>query len=629
MPLFPTRRKQEGKPTALPSPAYKEEDPRTVAFTEEEEEEEEEEGAARPRPHRPVQTWTPVSLTEVEEEDLPAQTWRRNDGEAETSFARRPMDTPLRGKASTGSRDGDSDRTTISEDTFKEFCEWQEEVRLGRRRGWVLENELNCTDDGLREILEDVEETYRCVADKDSKLFTIQIRKIPKRAVFDELRVCAEGRRYVLLQLANQLRGRIADRFDAEEHLRQVRIDLDARARRLEWEKSEVRYGLEKELETRSIDYSMKLKMLLVDEQEVKKQARELEERSASLQREISWLQGVVEEQNQVGTASSEMEITNLKAGAEELRTENGKLQKDLSEMQEKLDASEEDRRCIERRFCEKEKENKELQKSVVSLKQERDEQERTIRGLILGFCSSEVENRSTDQLSRLQMEELRKELESCKLEREKLRHENIGLLSRLQDAGNGGDVSWIKLDQELRARVDCLQTEGLSLLRDISQFNGDLLRLLDDGQQKQRRELGDDPGGHLPVDYYTIITQSLSRRYEHFRVNLQTVAKILDEKSLPTAEGSSSMSKQSEDESGIKQLETESQEYTEVLTAAPSVLSEVTERRYHHMRQQVKKSKENIMLIDDEVVASLKKKTEELEEDIVTEEGHIADPKR
>ncbi|CAL9180942.1 unnamed protein product [Musa hybrid cultivar] len=590
---------------------------------------EEEEGVL---PHLPVQTWTTVSF--MEEEDgafhhLPLRTWTRNDHEAETS-AKKPMDT-LRGKAIMDSRDDYYDSTTISGDNFDDFCEWQDEVRLGRR-DWVLENELYSTgaepqrtDDELRENLEAVEETLSCLADKDLKYLTIQIRKIPKQALFDALRECADVRRYQLLQLAEQLRGRIADRFEAAEHLIQVRIDLDARARRLEWEKSEVQISLEKELETRSIDYSMKLKMLLVDEQELKKQVRELEEQSASLQREISWLRGGGK-QNQVTTANSEMEITNLKAAVEELRTENGKLRKDLSEMQEKLDASEEDRRRIARCFCEKEKENNELQKLVASLKQECDEQERTISGLRLGY-NDEVENRPTDendQLSRLQMEQLRstgieqklrKELETCKHEQEKLRHENIGLLSRLQDAGNGGDVSWIKLDQELRARVDCLQTEGLSLL-------GDLLGLLDSQRVEQKQEEPrDDTSGHLPVDY-TIRNQSLNRRHENFRISLQTVAKILDEKSLP-AEGSS-MSKQSEAELEIKQLETESQEYTEELTAARSMLSEVTEQR-NQMWEEVKKSKEDIMLIDDEV-ATLKKKTKELKEDILTEEGQIAD---
>ncbi|CAL9123809.1 unnamed protein product [Musa acuminata var. zebrina] len=583
-----------------------------------EEEEEEEEGVL---PHLPVQTWTTVSF--MEEEDgafhhLPLRTWTRNDHEAETS-AKKPMDT-LRGKAIMDSRDDYYDSTTISGDNFDDFCEWQDEVRHGRR-DWVLENELystgaepQYTDDELRDNLEAVEETLRCQADKDLKYLTIQIRKIPKQALFDALRECADVRRYQLLQLAEQLRGRIADRFEAAEHLIQVRIDLDARARRLEWEKSDVQISLEKELETRSIDYSMKLKMLLVDEQELKKQVRELEEQSASLQREISWLRGGGK-QNQVTTANSEMEITDL----------NGKLRKDLSEMQEKLDESEEDRRRIARCFCEKEKENNELQKLVASLKQECDEQERTISGLRLVY-NNEVENRPTDendQLSRLQMEQLRltgveqklrKELETCKHEQEKLRHENIGLLSRLQDAGNGGDVSWIKLDQELRARVDCLQTEGLSLL-------GDLLGLLDSQRVEQKQEPRDDTSGHLPVDY-TIRNQSLSRRHENFRISLQTVAKILDEKSLP-AEGSS-MSKQSEAELEIKQLETESQEYTKELTAARSMLSEVTEQR-NQIWEEVKKSKENIMLIDDEV-ATLKKKTKELKEDILTEEGQIAD---
>lgn len=73
-----------------------------------------------------------------------------------------------------------------------------------------------------------------------------------------------------------------------------------------------------------------------------------------------------------------------------------------------------------------------------------------------------------------------------------------------------------------------------------------------------------------------------------------------------------------------IKQLETESQEYTKELTAARSMLSEVTEQR-NHMWEEMKKSKENIMLIDDEV-ATLKQKTKELKEDILTEEGQIAD---
>ncbi|WOK96770.1 hypothetical protein Cni_G05477 [Canna indica] len=437
---------------------------------------------------------------------------------------------------------------------------------LNNRNGKVADYDLQDTDEELLKQLIEVENMIDLLSKEDFDLTIPQSRNIDISQLFQTIRNTEEDRKHLLLWLSLQLKRRLTDRHVAKEHIRQTRTEMSIQTRRLERVKSEFQFSLEKELDRRSNYLSMKIERSLLDEQRLLERVRDLAEQNISLQWEISSLKGI-EGNNQIRIVNSEVELANLTATLEQIRTENCKLQKNLSDIQERFNVTEKDRDCIRRCFCEKEKENKELQKLVVHLQRMCNEQEMTINGLRIGF-SEEIGKKLTrkcDQLGTLQMEQLRlsgieqnirKELESCKHELETLRHENIGLLNRLQAAGNGHGFSSIKLDQELHARVDSLHTGGLSLLNDVFDFNDDILGVLKNKQSEHGPEAKKDTTGYSFLDY-TIKNQSLKRRYENYRGSLKTTAEILDDKSHSQADGhqpaEGSVLNQSEDELEIQ----------------------------------------------------------------------------
>ncbi|RZR74891.1 hypothetical protein BHM03_00045621 [Ensete ventricosum] len=435
---------------------------------------------------------------------------------------------------------------------------------MSTRNGKVMGSGLQDTDEVLHKKLNEVDKMIELLPNEDFDLEELQSGGLNMPSLFRTIENIKEVRKFLVLELSAQIKCRLAERHAAKRHLRRARIDLKTQTRRLEQEKNELQFTLEKELDRRSSNWSMKFEKIQLEEQWLRERARELAEQNMSFKREISSLKGIKGD-SQSRVVNSEIELTNLTATLEQLGIENYNLQKGFSELQEHFNATEKDRDCIRRCLREKERENKELQKLVVHLQRTINEQEKTINGLRKGF-SDETENKATDgsdQLRILQMEQLRltgleqklrKELKTFKHEVETLRHENIGLLTRLRAAGDGRHFSSIKLDEELHARLDCLQTEGLSLLTDISHFSSNLLGCLEHKQYEHGQEAENNTNGYSFIDYI-IKSQSFSRRYENFRTSLQNIETILDEKSdLQATERQSlstgfGMSRQSEDE--------------------------------------------------------------------------------
>jgi len=97
-----------------------------------------------------------------------------------------------------------------------------------------------------------------------------------------------------------------------------------------------------------------------------------------------------------------------------------------------------------------------------------------------------------------------------------------------MQGAENGATFCSICLDQELQARLDCLQMQGLSLLDKISQLCTKLLDLIK--QKKHENELlsGNDV---LTVSDYTFEYQSIKGGIESLKRSLKTINYVLSEK--------------------------------------------------------------------------------------------------
>ncbi|KAK9124870.1 hypothetical protein Scep_013716 [Stephania cephalantha] len=315
------------------------------------------------------------------------------------------------------------------------------------------------------------------------------------------IRDLSEERKQLALDVLAQLHFRIAERTSSKEALRFARAELDSRAQRSEKEKNELRLVLEKELDRRSNDSSFKLGKCHLEEQRLRDRVRELAEQNVSLQREVSSLKGK-EVESSSRTVHLEQQLKEMTDRLQEANKVNQDLQQSVSELQEQYKGAATDMDCMRSSYKNKENENRELQKVVVRLQRTCSEQEKSINGLRQGL-NEEIGKMSPtgnhdDHMHKLQMEQmrltgveqvLRKEVETYRIELESLRHENINLLGRLQSIGSDGGSSFYKLDQELHARVDYLQNQGLSLMNESKLLCEKLLEFI----KQNRNQLTDN----------------------------------------------------------------------------------------------------------------------------------------
>ncbi|XP_077230549.1 uncharacterized protein LOC143863683 [Tasmannia lanceolata] len=375
---------------------------------------------------------------------------------------------------------------------------------------------------------------------KELEKVKLQKSSFSVSALVQTIRNITDDRRNLALEVSSQIQSRIAERASASKALKLAEVELDSRTRRMEREKKELQTSLEKELDRRSSNWSLKLKKYQSEEQRLRERVRELAEQNVSLQREVSSFKSrEVEARNRI--MHSEVQLNDLTERMEEAKGDNQNLQQALSELQERTKVFEADRDYIKRNYKEKEKENKELQKAVIRLQRICDEQEKTISGLQQGL-SNEIGKQSSekgDLVVKLQMEQvrltgvehvLRKEIETYRLEVNSLRQENINLLNRFQGTGNGVSFSSFQLDQELSARVECLQNQCFSLLNESSQLSGKLLDFLKITGSDQGQGISNGFDGFSVVEY-DMKFQSFKRGFENLKRSLQMTSDILQEK--------------------------------------------------------------------------------------------------
>ncbi|CAK7325579.1 unnamed protein product [Dovyalis caffra] len=255
----------------------------------------------------------------------------------------------------------------------------------------------------------------------------------------------------------------------------------------------------------------------------------------------------------------SEQQLRHLTSKVEEASDENQDLKHNLSELQKKYAVAEEDLDCIKRNFEEKNKECKDFQKSITRLLRTCSDQEKTIGGLREKF-SEEIEKKSAldrcdKHVTQLQMEQmrltgvelsLRREVESCRLEIDSLRHENINLLKRLKSNSEEISALTFKLDKEMWTRICCLQNQGLSMLNESTQLSSKLLEYIKGKavhfqETKQGMEvLGNGLDGQFIVES-DMKVQGFKRGTESLTRSLQTISSLLQEKSNPGASKSQS----------------------------------------------------------------------------------------
>ncbi|XP_015877104.3 uncharacterized protein LOC107413618 [Ziziphus jujuba] len=368
-------------------------------------------------------------------------------------------------------------------------------------------------------------------------------------ALIQTIRNLNEEKVNLALEISNLLRLQIAKRASAKEEVGVVKAELQSQIRRLEKEKMELQSGLERELDRRSSDWSIKLEKYQLEEQRLRERVRELAEHNVSLQREVSSFNERETESRSMITYS-EQQLKELTARVENLGDENQCLLNNLSELQEMHRAAEENRICIQKNFEEKEKECKELHKSITRLVRTCSEQQKTIDGMREGFSEELGKNESLEKfdkhMAKLQMEQmrligvemaLRRELESYRLEVDSLRHENINLLHRLKGDGKESEALNIKLDKEMWTRVCCLQNQGLSMLNESSQLCSKLLEFVKGkAGQCPETKLGTEVNNHGLEGFFLVESemkvQGLKRGIESLNRSLQTISALLQDKS-------------------------------------------------------------------------------------------------
>ncbi|CAA0814072.1 Unknown protein [Striga hermonthica] len=354
-------------------------------------------------------------------------------------------------------------------------------------------------------------------------------------ALIQTIRCLTEEKINIAQEVSTGLDDRIAERAHLKEKLKLARVELDAQARRLAKEKKELQLTLEKELDRRSNEWSMKLEKLQAEEHRLRERLRELAEQNVGLQREVSSCsEREMDSRNRV--TFSEKQLGDLSVRFKEAVDENNYLQRSLSEMQERARAAEEERDCTRRNYEGKVAECKDLHQSISRLQRTCNEQEKTIGGL-RGLCEEalgkKISQESLDVGSaKMQVEHmrltgvehsLRKEVESYRAEVDSLRRENIDLLNRLK---KDGAFLTFKLDRELESRVSCLENQIVPLLMESSQLGRKLIEFVKTNGQASATCLD----GQALVEC-EVKLQGLERTAENVASTLRTVSNVLQEK--------------------------------------------------------------------------------------------------
>ncbi|TVU47239.1 hypothetical protein EJB05_06832 [Eragrostis curvula] len=395
----------------------------------------------------------------------------------------------------------------------------------------------NLEQDSDEKLLQRAKEVDACLMvppAEISELNALRDKRLNSTEMMQVIQGLTEDRKQLASELSSQIKARLAERFAAKEQYRRSKLELDTRTRRLEKEKTDIQSTLERELDRRSNDWSVKLDKFQSEEQRLRERVRELAEQNVSFQREITML-----ESNKVSASNRltvlELQNEQLNSELQKVKNDHDNLQKSWTELHDNFVKAAEERDQIRKFLKEKEEDNKALHKVIAGLHSVSNEQGKTITGLRQGFSAESDKRLAGSSDNRLQMElirltgveqKLRTEIQSCNLEVASLRQENTALLNRIQKSENRSSFSSIRLDQELHIRVDTLQTQGLSLLDDTSQLCAKLLEFI--------KSKGSEDSGSVDAFAaieYNLKHQSMKGRIENVKQSLRTMKSLLSEK--------------------------------------------------------------------------------------------------
>ncbi|KAJ0255375.1 CAP-gly domain linker [Hirschfeldia incana] len=379
-------------------------------------------------------------------------------------------------------------------------------------------------------------EQQRCLSDCDFDVSSLvgAIRKLED----ERLKLAFEN--------VNLLRSQMAERASSREEMRLVKSDWELNIQRIDKERSELQAGLERELDRRSGEWTSKLEKFQFEERKMLERVRELAEQNVSLQRELSSLHENETESKGMIT-HLERRVAELTTAADEVHDENSYLKQTLSQVKESYAGATEDIDFLRRNFEEKDQECKELHKSVAKFLRTCKEQEKTIEGLrdaVSEECKKQPSEKLDQLVKKLQVEQirltgielsLRKEVESVKLETDSLRQENICLLNRLKGNGEEIDVTTLKLENELKMRISCLQDQGLPMLNESNHLcykllkfvKGKLTQFTETSQSQDTGSLKDGLSEQFMIESEMKV-HGIRRGAENLKRSLQTVTSVI-----------------------------------------------------------------------------------------------------
>ncbi|XP_078152092.1 uncharacterized protein LOC144547341 isoform X1 [Carex rostrata] len=352
----------------------------------------------------------------------------------------------------------------------------------------------------------------------------LKLKGVTAKSLLTIIQEINEDRKHLALELSTQIKSRLAERFDLKEKYRNSRLELDAHMRQLEMEKNALQLDQERELDWHSNDWSVKLSKYELEEKRLRDRVRELAEQNVALQRELSSLK----------SREGEIQAKNVdyEAQLDQVRKENLELKQSLTEVTESFKVAVGQLGHFQTSYKEKEEEARALHKTVHRLQRTCTDQEKSINSLRHDKNPSNKDSWYHTEISRLTGVEqnLRREVESCRAEIEALRRENISFLERLNKGKNGNGYEFVRLEEEIRQRVECLQGKGLCLLNECSRVCSGLLKCMRNRNRENFEGLHGNEERYSLIQY-TLKCESIKKGVEGLKRSLQCVSSVLDEK--------------------------------------------------------------------------------------------------
>ncbi|PHT39699.1 hypothetical protein CQW23_18553 [Capsicum baccatum] len=159
-------------------------------------------------------------------------------------------------------------------------------------------------------------------------------------------------------EVSSMPRNQVVEWVSAKEEASILQAELDSRTRRLETEKNELQSILEKELDRRFSDWSLKLEKYQIEQHRLRERARELAEKNVSLQRKISSF-NEKKIDNRIKMSFSEKYLEDLSKRIEQVSEENQNLRQQLTQLQVEYRVAQDNRDYVRENYQEKVKELK------------------------------------------------------------------------------------------------------------------------------------------------------------------------------------------------------------------------------------------------------------------------------